>query len=131
MNRNILTLVFLGAGLLAGRAFAVLPPDAAFRAPQIRAEYMRSARAYEERQQQRQREAIEQYRKTEADIFTPPWKRTGVQVDLLSGVDSSAVAATGKTQKRNHRLLTSIVLLILISAAGAWARHATREVDEL
>jgi hypothetical protein len=111
--------------LLAGGAFAVLPPDAAFRAPQIHAEYMRSARAYEERQQQRQREAIEQYRKTEADIFTPPWKRAAAPSAAAISGGTSAPAQKAVAGQPGRKWTFSIIALLLIGGAVWWVRTAT------
>jgi hypothetical protein len=124
VKKNISVLILAGAGLLAGRAFAVLPPDAAMRAPQIRAQYMRSARAYEERQKLRQIEAVEQYRKTEAAIYTPPWNRSAAP----SAVAASAVSAPAQKAVAEHRVQKwtfSIIALFLICGAVWWVRITT------
>ncbi len=120
----------LFAVLLAGTATAILPPDAGFRASQIRAEYMRRERTYQETQKQQIVVAIEQYKKAEAAVFTPPWKRTEVRVSGLAGTDQASSANAEKAQKINHRFLVSAVLLILIGVGVSWARYKTREIDE-
>lgn len=130
MNRSILILMLFGAALPAGNVFAVLPPDAVARAPQIRADYVRSARAFQQQQELRQSNSVAQYKKTEAAIYTPPWLRAGTPDAMQARAERLAAAEAEKAQKRNHRLLASILLLILIGAAAGWVRHATREIDK-
>jgi hypothetical protein len=128
MNRRIVILFFF-ISALACAARAVLPPDAVARAPQIRAQSHYARQAYEKKLGERQASAVRAYEQTRADIFTPPWMRTGVHAAMLSRADSAAIAAAEKVQKRNHRLIASIMLLILIGAAAGWVRYATREID--
>lgn len=128
MNRRAVIL-FLFVTMLAGVARAVVPPDAVARAPQIRARSYYARQAYEQRLGERQALAVRAYEQTRADIFTPPWMRAGIQAAVLTGVDPATVAEVERVQKRNHRILASIMLLILIGAAAGWVRYATREVD--
>ena len=128
MMRCVVTLFALV--LLAGSVQAIRPPDAKAREPQIRAHLQELRTNYEKKQVERQAEAVRAYDRTRADIFTPPWMRTETQAAGLSGADQTGVANAGKTQKRNHRFLVSVVLLILIGAGVGWARYKTREIDE-
>lgn len=120
----------LFAVLLAGTAAAILPPDARFRTSQIQGEYMRQNQKYLETQKQQAVVAVEQYKKAEAAISTPPWQRIDSQTAGLSGADQAGAANAAKAQKRNHRFLVSVVLLILIGAGVGWARYKTREIDQ-
>lgn len=120
----------LFAVLLAGSAQAILPPDAARRAPQIRAEYMRRERAHQEDQAQQTAVAIEQYQKTEAAIYTPPWKRAELQAAVPAAAAPAGAGISAKSPERNHRFLISVVFLIAIGASAVWVRHKTRETDK-
>ena len=127
MMRHVVILMFLVA-VLAGSALAILPPDAKAREPQLRVYRQRLNENYEKRLVERQEEAVRAYEKTRADIFIPPWLRAGTQTAML-GVDRAAALKAEKAQKRNHRFLVSVVLLILIGIAAGWVRHTTRELD--
>lgn len=115
--------------VLAGSAQAMLSPDASAREPQIRAYRQKVREKFEQRQVERQAEAVRAYERTRADIFTPPWMRGKEQSALQPGAGSSS-SGQDKAVKRNHRFLVSAVLLILIGAVAGWVRYATREVDE-
>lgn len=128
----MLRLVFycLSAVLLAGTAAAILPPDARFRTSQIQGEYMRRNQTYQETQKQQAALAVERYKTAEAAVSTPPWMRAGANDAGLSAADQAGAVNAAKAQKRNHRFLVSVVLLILIGAGVGWARYTTREIDE-
>lgn len=117
--------------LLAGGVQAILPPDAIYRAPQIRAEYARREQLREEGKKKRDIFVIQQYEKVRADMDKPPWLRIGMQADgELAVADRALVARTGNVQKGNNRFFISVVLLILIGGVVGWIRYATRELDE-
>lgn len=116
--------------LLAGSAGAFLPPDASAREPQIRAYRQRVRQKYEQRQIERQAQAMRAYEKTQADVFTPPWMRDGAQTATSLGAGASSSSGTEKARGRKNRFLVSFVLLILLGAGTGWARYATREVDK-
>ncbi len=127
MMRYIVILFFVT--LLVSPAQAILPPDAKAREPQLRAYRKQLNEKYEKRLIERKEEAVCAYQKTEASIYIPPWQRAEAANSVLSAARSSAVA-TVKTQKRNHRLLMSVVLLILIGTGAGWAWYMTREIDK-
>jgi hypothetical protein len=127
MMRRILILSVLV--LLARSAGAFLPPDASAREPQIRAYRQRVRRQYEQRQIERQAQAIRAYEKTQADVFTPPWMRGGTQA-AVSLETATVSPETKKAGGRKNRFLVSFVLLILLGAGAGWVRYATREVDK-
>jgi hypothetical protein len=117
--------------MLTGSAWAFLPPDASAREPQIRAHRQQVRDNHEKRLVERQAVAVRAYEQTRSDIFTPPWMRAAAQDALPSGGElSDVVRADEKSKQRNHRLLLSIMFLILIGAAVGWAHYATREVDK-
>ena len=128
MMRRAVSISFLI--LLAGSVCAILPPDAPAREPQLRVYRQRLNENYEKRLVERQAEAVRAYEQTRADIFTPPWLREKAQKADRIGVDPAAAARAEKARKRKHRILVSIVLLILISSAVGWVRYATREQNE-
>lgn len=121
-----LAVVWIGFVLLAGSASAVLPPDAATRVPQIRMEYVRSAQVYEERLKQRQVEATEQYNKTKAAIYTPPWNRAAAPsaAAVVAGGTSAPVQEAAGRQ-RLQKWIFSIIALLFIGGAVWWVRIAT------
>lgn len=116
--------------LIAGTAPAILPPDAATREPEIRAERIRLQKSYEKRQVERQAESVRAYEKTRADIFTPPWKRTQTSSGSIKKTSGTSEIQTQVTKKKSHRLLVSFMLIILLVAIAGWVRYATREIDE-
>ncbi|MDD3277102.1 MAG: hypothetical protein PHP93_08650 [Kiritimatiellales bacterium] len=127
MTRRIVILFSLV--LLAGSARAILPPDAKAREPQLRVYRQQLNMNYEKHLVERQELSVRAYEQTRKDIFIPPWMRETAQTAQQSDVSSTA-SAQGKTAKRNHRFLVSVVLLILLGAVAGWIRHATREIDE-
>jgi hypothetical protein len=125
-RRNTILFILM---LLTGSVRAILPPDAKAREPQLRAYRQRLTDSYEERQAERQAEAVQAYERTRAEIVVPPWMRSGrTAVSPGSGTGSAGLA--GNASKRNHRILVSIMLLILIICVVGWIRYATREQDE-
>jgi hypothetical protein len=116
--------------LWASPARAILPPDAKAREPQLRAQHLRARQKYDQRQVERQEEAVEAYQTTKANLFTPPWMRMERQMALQVGLDVPGAAEKVKMQKRNNRFMTSVVLLILIGFAAGWAWYKTRKIDE-
>ena len=128
MRRVVILIVCVFA--LAGAARAILPPDAVARAPQIKAERYYARQRYEKHLEERQAEAVQAYEVTRADIFTPPWMRTGMQAAMIPGIDAKMVAEVEASQKRNHRIMISIMLLILIGAAAGLVKYVTRDLDK-
>lgn len=116
--------------MLAASAGAILPPDAKYREPQLRAYRQQVSDNYEKKQVARQVEAVRAHEKIRADILTPPWLRGGIQAGLESGGADSRAAQIAKASKRNHRFLVSVVLLISIGVAAGWVWYKTREIDE-
>jgi hypothetical protein len=129
MNRSLAVFAVI-ISVSAGSAQAFLPPDASAREPQIRAYRQQVREKYEKRLVERQAEAVQAYEQTRADVFTPPWMRSETRTALRTEVNPSPSGKTEAVVKRNHRLLVSIVLLILIGAAAGWVHYATREKDE-
>lgn len=127
MSRTSMLLITLL--MLAGSTHAFLPPDASAREPQIRAYRQKVREKYEERQIERQAQAVRAYEQTQADIFTPPWMRGQSQASVTQGNGSSGITSE-QEKKRNYRFLISVVLLIALGAVAGWIRHATREIDQ-
>ncbi|MFA7256188.1 MAG: hypothetical protein WC047_01250 [Kiritimatiellales bacterium] len=115
--------------LLAGSAQAMLPPDAKAREPQLRVYRQKLTDNYEKRMVERQAEAVRAYEQTRLNVSIPPWLRDG-KTAVQAGLDSADAGKNKNAAKRNHRLLISIVLLILISSVVGWVRYATRKLDE-
>lgn len=128
MRRISICIVYVA--VLAGSVNAMTSEGDSAREPQIRAYRQRVRDNYEKRLVERQNDAVRAYEDTRASIFTPPWMRGTAHTGLLSGTEIADVLAAEQAEKRNHRLLVSIMLLVLIGAAAGWARHATREIDE-
>ena len=112
-------------------ARAILPPDAEFREPEIRAQKIRFRQEYEKRLEARRDFAIQKYKETEALIQIPPWDRgkalTGETSDARA--DGRKALSEKSATKGKNRLLISIVLLILIGSAVGYAKYATREIE--
>lgn len=128
MKTRITLRIFAWVLFFSAPVFAVLPPDAGSRPQQIRSEYALRAKKYNQRQDERQAEAVRAYQRAQADLLTPPWMRGQAQSAMTPG--GASVPGTEKAAKRNHRFLISVVLLILLGGVAGWIRHATREVDE-
>ena len=128
-KRNfIISVTFL---ILVGSARAILPPDAKAREPQLRAYYRKVRDNYETRLEKRQAESVRAYERTRTAVFTPPWMRGTVQSGNGKTAGETEVSSGNVNQnKRNHRLLVSIMLLICIGAAAGWVRFATKTSDE-
>lgn len=122
----ILTLLVVLAG---GVSRAMLPPDAKAREPQLRTYYHKVRSDYEDRQVERKAEIAAANERTRVEIFTPPWMRGQAQTVSRAEGDTGA-SGQGKTGKRNHRFLVSVVLLILLGAVAGWIRYTTREINE-
>ena len=115
--------------MLSGSAWAFLPPDASAREPQIRAYRQKVREKYEERQIERQAQAIRAYEQTRADVFTPPWMRGQSQASV-GELGGTLTSVSEQEKKRNHRFWVSIVLLIALGAVAGWIRYATRDTDQ-
>ncbi len=124
--RNIILLILI---LLAGSARAILPPGAKAREPQLRVYRQQLTDTYEKRQVERQAEAVQAYDRTRAEIAIPPGMRSG-RAEAAPGSDADSAGQAGKASKRNHRIMVSIMLLILIGIGVGWVRYATRKPDE-
>lgn len=116
----------------AWSARAILPPDAEFREPEIRAQKIRFRQEYEKRLEVRRDFAIQKYKETEALIHIPPWDRDSAAKNKTADGQVGAVKTSVEKSatKGKNRLFISIVLLILIGSAVGYAKHATREVDQ-
>ncbi len=128
--RNSQYLMLLFCILVAGTASAFLPPDASAREPQIRAYRQQVREKYEERKAAQYEHAVQAYEQTRADVFTPPWLRGKAQEAERLGVDPAAAERAENAQKRKHRILTTIMFLILIGSGVGWVRYATKKQNE-
>ncbi|MGE4489822.1 MAG: hypothetical protein AB7E95_09795 [Kiritimatiellales bacterium] len=113
----------------AGTASAFLPDDASAREPQIRAYRQRVRDTYQQRLEERQAESVRAYERTYENVFTPPWKQNRADSRSEGVVDGGAAAVESKPEKRNHRFLVPIMLLIFIGSAAGWVRFATQKND--
>lgn len=114
----------------AAGAWAILPPDAEMREPELRARAIKVRQAYEERMEKRRELATRQYEQATADIGVPPWelkRRMNGEPDKKIEQMAEQKRVEKKTVKK--RVLVSIVLLIIIGSTVGWVKHATREVD--
>jgi predicted urease superfamily metal-dependent hydrolase len=114
----------------AAGGFAILPPDAEMREPELRARAYKVREQYEERIEKRRALATRQYEQATADIGVPPWeikrRMNGEPPKRIEQMAEQQLVAK-KTAKK--RILVSIVLLIIIGCTLGWVKHATREVD--
>lgn len=129
MKPRIPVLIFL-LMTIAGVAFAILPPDATAREPQIRAYRQQVRKKAEERMEARRVEARRAYDQVSVDVVTPPWMRTKTKAHTVSATDTQAFVEEVSIQKEKRHILAPIVLMALIVAAAGWVRYATREIDE-
>ena len=114
--------------LAAGSALAMLPPDAEFREPELRAQRVRARATYEKGIKERQAHMIREDMRVRAEFYTPPWKRTSGGA-TQQGVAKISNSANNSIESAKNRVLVSIMLFILIGSGVIWAKHATREVD--
>lgn len=126
---RILLLILIAAA--AGSAWAILPPDASLREPEIRAHRQKVRENYEKRLKERQKRAIDAHERATKALNVPPWELDRVldgkrKPDIQAAVEERILE--GSSTKR--RLLVSIVLFILLGAAVLWVKHATRSIDE-
>jgi len=125
--RTVVLILFI-ATLASSSAWAMLPPDAKAREPQLRAYYQQVRADYETGQAEWKAERARAREQVTADISTPPWLR-GKQKSLQVKSDA-ATADADKARKRIHRILLSIMFLFLIGGGAGWVWYKTREVDE-
>lgn len=123
----LLNLIFFSA---AGGVWAILPPDASVREPEIRAHRIKVRKAYAERIEKRKELITKEYERATAAIGVPPWELDRVlngesEEDVQVAVQQQLVSE--KIVKK--RILVSIVLLIIIGSAVGWVKHTTREVE--
>lgn len=108
---------------------AILPPDAQFRRQEIVQQRMRARVEYAQQREEYGKEVIAARARTEAAMREPPWKR--VEGSTVRGIAAAELTLkTDVAPEFNHRLLVSVMLLILIGAVVGWVRYATREADE-
>jgi len=114
----------------AAGAFAILPPDADVRLPELRARAIKVRAEYEERLEERRELATRQYEQATADIAVPPWE---LQRRMRGEPDRRVQAEVAQVQtakkKTRKQFLVSIVLFIIIGSGVGWVKHKTREVE--
>lgn len=112
-------------------AQAILPPDAEFREPEIRAQKIRFRQEYEKRLEARRDFSISEDARVRAAMKVPPWDRDSAAKNKTEDGQVNAIKISAEKSVTNgkNRLLVSIVLLILIGSAVGYAKYATREVD--
>jgi hypothetical protein len=108
---------------------AILPPDAKFRRQEIMEQRQRARVEYEQSRKEYEKEVIAARARTEAAMRKPPWMR--VEGNTVKGLTGGELALkTEAAPEFNHRLLVSVVLLILIGVVVGWVRYATKKADE-
>lgn len=114
----------------AGWVFAILPPDASERGPELRARAIKVRKEYAERIEKRKELITREYVRATAAIGVPPWELDRV-LNGESEEDVKAAIQKDLTSKKivKKRILVSIVLLIIIGSAVGWVKHTTREVE--
>lgn len=134
MKRRIVIMTLCWFALQAPQAPAILPPDAEFREPQLRAERIRMQEQYEAILQKRQAIAVREYKKAEAAVFLPPWERDRIQPDgsvrPLNEAERMAIEAVQKQEQRSRRLIISLAALLLIGGAVLVVRHVTKNAKD-
>ena len=131
MMRKYFAVSLCWFALQAACALAILPPDAEFREPQLRAARIRMRERYDARQLERQAMTVREYRKTEAAITLPPWERERILKDgSVRPAGDEDVYASAAGGKKAGRLGVALTLLLLIGGGVLVARHLTRETEE-
>lgn len=123
--------VILLCGLAAvPEAQAFLPRDADVRQQEVLEYRQRKRVQYEQMRQQYEQGVVSSDTAVRQLMNRPLWMRGTLTPGITGAADFERGLADGTDSQRNHRIFVSVVLLILIGAAAAWARHATREIDE-
>ncbi len=114
---------------LAWSAFAILPPDAEFREPEIRAQRTRARKEYQKGLEERRAFMIREHMRIKAVARIPPWDRDRDSKRVQQTREGGENLIKPEAENGKKRVLVSIMLLILIGSGVLWAKRATREVD--
>lgn len=126
MKKQLYTLV--GFMLLGGSAvFAMLPPDASLREPQLRRERMQVDRKYEKKIAEMRVEAVQRHRDVSAGLDFPPWKLTKTGAPKPGATIKPRARSVVETS--GHNLLAGLTGLLAVGGLFCLIKRMTREAD--
>ncbi len=122
--------VWIVAGMVlfgCGMAYAMLPPDASAREPQLRRERIEANKKYEKYITEQREIAVQRHRDVKAGLDFPPWKVTATGAPkpgaTLSSRTRSMEEATG------HRWLFGLSGLLVVGIVFWLIKQMTRPME--